>query len=107
MSDSGKNVLVVGGARGIGRVAVDRLIAEGYRPLVVDRDAQELATCQGAWGGTARTSRMDLTQRDDMLQTLGWVKGEVGRLDAVIITAFLWNLFTLQQRPAWNSSLNL
>jgi NAD(P)-dependent dehydrogenase (short-subunit alcohol dehydrogenase family) len=99
MSQSGKNVLIVGGARGIGRLAAERLIARGDRPLVVDQDGRELGQCQAEWRGKGKTFRMDLTNREEVRRALDWVKGEVGMLDAVVVTAGVHSTYPVEYLP--------
>jgi NAD(P)-dependent dehydrogenase (short-subunit alcohol dehydrogenase family) len=99
MSRSGLNVLIVGGAHGIGRVVAELLIAEGERPLVVDRDEHELIKRKAEWGSTCSTIRMDLTNRDDVGQTLEWVKNQSGMLDVVVMTAAVHSCCPIEYLP--------
>ncbi len=96
MGKSAKVVLVVGGARGIGRVTVDLLIARGDRVWVVDVDEQGLDACREEHGDAVRTRRMDLTDRDDVKQALAWVKAEADSLDAVVMTAAVHSAFPVE-----------
>lgn len=53
--------LVTGGAAGIGRAAVDRIIAEGGKVVVWDINADKLADCQRVHGDRALCQRVDVT----------------------------------------------
>lgn len=94
-----KHVLVVGGARGIGRIVVDALIARGERPLVVDRDESELVKRKAEWGEKAGTLRMDLTNRDEVANALTWVKNQAGMLDVVVMTAAVHSTYPVEYLP--------
>jgi NAD(P)-dependent dehydrogenase (short-subunit alcohol dehydrogenase family) len=96
MSQPGKTVLIVGGARGIGRVAVDLLVARGDHPLVVDRDGAELGIRQTEWSGKVKTFRMDITNRDEVRCALDWVKSQVGLLDSVVVTAGVHSTYPVE-----------
>jgi NAD(P)-dependent dehydrogenase (short-subunit alcohol dehydrogenase family) len=99
MSQPGRNVLIVGGARGIGRVAVDLLIARGDQLLVIDRDGAELGMRQTEWGGKVKTFRMDMTNREDVRSALDWVKSQVSSLDSVVVTAGVLSTYPVEYLP--------
>jgi NAD(P)-dependent dehydrogenase (short-subunit alcohol dehydrogenase family) len=99
MSQPGKSVLIVGGARGIGRTAVDLLIARGDQLLVVDRDGAELGMRQTEWGGKAKTFRMDMTNRDEVRSTLDWLKSQASFLDSVVLTAGVHSTYPVEYVP--------
>jgi NAD(P)-dependent dehydrogenase (short-subunit alcohol dehydrogenase family) len=65
----GRNVIVTGGNRGIGRAIAGRFASEGADVMVVGRNAQTLAATVAAieaGGGTAWGHRADVTARDDV-----------------------------------------
>ncbi|BCA54087.1 hypothetical protein W02_12270 [Nitrospira sp. KM1] len=99
MSRSGKNVLVVGGARGIGRITVDLLLAQSEHVLIADRDERELGKCRTEWGEKGLTFRMDLTDKGEVSRTLDWVKEQVGALDVVVVTAAVHNTYPAEYLP--------
>ncbi len=98
-SSSKKQILVVGGAHGIGRMSVDRLIALGHHLLVVDRDQQELAKCRAEWGAGVETRGMDLTDREAVRGALHWVKERAGVVDAAVMTAAVHNTHPVEYLP--------
>jgi NAD(P)-dependent dehydrogenase (short-subunit alcohol dehydrogenase family) len=59
---AGKRALVTGGARGIGRAIVARLVAEGAEVLALDRDADEGSAAAAAAGARFRT--LDVTSEE-------------------------------------------
>lgn len=99
MSQPGKNVLIVGGARGIGRIAAELLIARGDRLLVVDRDEGELGKRRTEWGDRGKTFRMDLTNRDEVRRALDWVRSQGTLLDSVVVTAGVHSTYPVEYLP--------
>lgn len=94
----GRNVLVVGAARGIGRVTVELLLNEGDRPLVLDRDQPELDRRQAEWGAKVATYTMDLTRRDEVARALAWARSQ-GPLDAVVMNAAIHSTYPIEYLP--------
>jgi NAD(P)-dependent dehydrogenase (short-subunit alcohol dehydrogenase family) len=65
----GRNVIVTGGNRGIGRAIVERFAAEGADVMVVGRNPETLATTVAAIlseGGSAWGHRADVSARDEV-----------------------------------------
>lgn len=85
-----KNVIVTGGASGIGRATVIRLVAEGGTVLAVDLDdagLQEtlsLANAGAGAGGRAIAACASITDENAVRKTVGDFVREQGRLDALI-----------------------
>jgi len=85
-----KNVIVTGGASGIGRATVIRLVAEGGTVLAVDLDEtglQEtlaLANAGAGEGGRALAARASITDEQAVRQTVQDFVRDQGRLDALI-----------------------
>ena len=72
--------LVTGGASGLGRGVVDRLIRQGAKGVVaLDRDFEQTNPNANVLSLTA-----DVTSEEDIIKALGEVKKNFGRLDAVI-----------------------
>ncbi len=84
---AGTDVLVVGGARGIGRATCRLLLAAGCRLLVADKDLTALAGLRGEAADRVTTVGLDLADPVSLANALTAL-GESGRrLDAVILSA--------------------
>lgn len=76
--------LVTGGASGIGRAVVDRMVREHGRVVVWDIDAGKLGACRDMHGAAVLAQRVDVTD-DAAVQTAMSVAVEhFGRLDIVV-----------------------
>ncbi|MEX0643306.1 MAG: SDR family oxidoreductase [Pirellulales bacterium] len=85
-----KVALVTGGASGIGAELVRQLSAAGATVVIADLDgeaAQRLADELGKSGARARACRTDVTQFDDVKNTVDIAVGEFGRLDLMFNNA--------------------
>lgn len=87
----GRSAVVTGGAGGIGRAVVDRLVAEGAKVLAVDRDAERGAEIARAHGERAAFLEADLrdpgigaTVREAALDALGGVDALVNNAHASV-----------------------
>lgn len=79
-------VLVTGGAKGIGAAIVRALVAEGARPVVVDRDPEAVASIRDALGdGMAMVA--DLRDTDACRQAIDDTVRRLGAIDAVVNNA--------------------
>lgn len=58
---TGRTALVTGGAAGIGRAVVQRLVEEGAQVSVWDVQPDKLADCQAVWGERVLTQPVDVT----------------------------------------------
>lgn len=90
----GRRALVTGGASGIGRATVARLVGEGASVFAVDRDEAGLAETVAACGGpgtvvtgTVITAVCDVTSEDDVVATVARAVGELGGLDVLVNVA--------------------
>ena len=54
-------IVLSGGASGIGRAIVERLVREGHRVCVLDRDATGLAALAEAMGAAIATAAVDIS----------------------------------------------
>lgn len=85
----GRRVLVTGGASGIGRATVVRLVGEGAAVFAVDRDeaglAETAAACEGP--GSIGTALCDVTSEAEVVATVEGAVAELGGLDVLVNVA--------------------
>jgi 3-oxoacyl-[acyl-carrier protein] reductase len=81
---AGRVALVTGGASGIGRAVVDRLVREQGRAIVWDVDDSKLAACQAAHGDAVQTQRVDVTDDAAIQAALATALQRFGQLDIVV-----------------------
>jgi len=88
----GRIALVTGGARGIGRGIVERMVAEGATVGVLDLKlelAEEAAAAIRAAGGRAQAFGGDVAKRETVLDAAQALRDEHGRLDVLVSNA-MW-----------------
>jgi len=88
----GRVALVTGGARGIGRGIVERMVAEGAAVGVLDLKlelAQETAAAIRTAGGRALAFGGDVAQRETLFDAAQALRDEFGRLDVLVSNA-MW-----------------
>ena len=81
-----KTALVTGAARGIGAATAARLANDGWRVVLVDRDAAGAETA-GRIGQAARFEQADVSDEDDVLRAVNVLREREGRLDALVCNA--------------------
>lgn len=79
-----KVALVTGGASGIGRAAVDRLVREGANVIVWDIDAAKLDNCQATHADKVLAQKVDVTDHAAIEQAMREAVEQLGRLDIVV-----------------------
>jgi len=88
----GRVALVTGGARGIGRGIVERMVAEGAAVGVLDLKlelAEEAAAAIRAAGGRAIAFGGDVAKRETLFDAAQALKDEFGKLDILVSNA-MW-----------------
>jgi NAD(P)-dependent dehydrogenase (short-subunit alcohol dehydrogenase family) len=88
----GRVALVTGGARGIGRGIVERMVAEGAAVGVLDLKlelAEEAAAAVRASGGRALAFGGDVAKRETLFDAAQALKDEFGKLDVLVSNA-MW-----------------
>jgi NAD(P)-dependent dehydrogenase (short-subunit alcohol dehydrogenase family) len=86
----GKNVIVTGASRGLGRALAERLAGEGARVVGVARGEAELAEAMGeirARGGVAHAVVADVADKDAVARIAGQAAALVGPIDVLIHNA--------------------
>ena len=79
-----KVALVTGGASGIGRAAVDRLVREGANVIVWDIDAAKLDNCRATHADKVLAQKVDVTDHAAIEQAIREAVEQLGRLDIVV-----------------------
>ena len=80
----GRVALVTGGASGIGRAVVDRLVREAARVVVWDIDAAKLQACRDAHGAQVLAQEVDVTDDGAVQASLAAAVEALGRLDILV-----------------------
>lgn len=89
---TGRNALVTGGSRGMGRAMAIAFAREGASALVInyrssEDEAREVAAEIEAIGCRAITVRADVANREDVRAMMATVDRELGRLDVLVNNA--------------------
>ncbi len=88
MEISGKKVVVIGGASGMGRASAELLAGRGARVAILDRegsDGKEVA--EGLSGGAGKFYPVDVTDFAGTEEQLGAAVGDLGGLHVTVTTA--------------------
>jgi len=93
---AGKVALVTGGARGIGLAITERLLAEGARVAIVDRDP-DVETVAKRLGPSVRALVADVTRSADVERAVDVAHAWADRLDIVVNNAGI----TGRSYPIW------
>ena len=99
MRFDGKTALVTGGARGIGLAISERLLAEGARVAIVDRDPDVEAVAKRL-GPRARALVADVTRSAEVDRAVATAHAWADRLDIVVNNAGI----TGRSYPIWELS---
>lgn len=81
------DVLVVGGAGGVGLALVDKLVARGDRVIATVLDGAEASRVATRHGGSVDLHHVDLSDADAVLSRLRRILASCARLDAVAVCA--------------------
>ena len=96
----GRVAVVTGGASGIGFAVCQRMVAEGARLAVWDRDADALAGLAARLGTQVLTHLVDLTDHDAVMAAAAHTAEALGRIDILVASAGI----TGPNRPTWEYS---
>ena len=90
----GKNVLITGGAMGMGKLYVEKAISEGATVIIwdintqqMDKTAEQMRRC----GGTVHTYRVDVSSPADIESSAAKVLKEIGTIDVLFNNAGIVN----------------
>lgn len=84
---SGKFALVTGGATGIGRATVERMIAEGGSVMIADINEAAAQQVVKELGTSVDWIRCDVTSEDDVKAAVDAAVARLGRLDILVNNA--------------------
>jgi len=98
-STQGLVALVTGGASGLGKGTVERLVSNGAKVAIFDLPSSKGAEVAAALGkGKAIFYPGNVTSEDDVKKTMAGIKQEFGRLDALVNCAgiaFAFKLYSI------------
>lgn len=80
----GRVALVTGGASGIGRAVVDRLVGERARVIVWDVAADKLQSCRDAHDEAVLAQQVDITDNDAIQAAMATAIQHMGQLDILV-----------------------
>ena len=83
----GKRVLITGGAGGLGRAVVERMLHAGARVLVADRDNIDLETLSEVAHANIETIAADLSSSAGIARMFACVDDWLGGLDILVACA--------------------
>jgi NAD(P)-dependent dehydrogenase (short-subunit alcohol dehydrogenase family) len=83
----GRTALVTGGAHGIGAAVAARLVRDGWRVVLADRDAARGQDTAGRLGPQARFALADVGDEAAVASLVDGVRGREARLDALVCNA--------------------
>lgn len=84
---TGRTVLVVGGAKGIGLATAQRLSEGGAMVFLTGRDAAEVEAAAAAIGGNARGIVADASRSEDIARAVAEIADAHGGLDGLVLNA--------------------
>ena len=93
----GKNALITGAARGIGRAFAEAYIREGARVAIADIDSARAADAARELGDAAIAVRMDVTDQASIEAGLAAAIGQLGSIDILINNAAIFSAAPLTE----------
>ena len=86
-----RHAAVTGGASGLGAATAARIVADGGRVTILDRDGDKGEAHAAALGGRARFRRLDVTDEADMAAAVGEAVAAFGPLTLMVSCAGVAN----------------
>ena len=98
-----QNVLVVGGASGIGKATVKKLLEDNYKVIVVDLDRERLELIKNEYISRKKNSLstlpLDITDKSEVTEGLRWITEQFGHLDCIVISAGIHSTYPVEYLP--------
>jgi 3-oxoacyl-[acyl-carrier protein] reductase len=82
----GDVTVITGGANGIGRALADAIVRVGGRVVICDVDDKAMAEAQAA-NALIATRRLDVSDRDAVMDTFAEIEAEYRRIDGLVCAA--------------------
>jgi 2-hydroxycyclohexanecarboxyl-CoA dehydrogenase len=82
----GDVVVITGGANGIGRALAAAVVGVGGRVVICDVDQKAMAEAEAA-NALIATRRLDVSDRDAVMETFAEIELEFGRIDGLVCAA--------------------
>ncbi len=103
----GRNALVTGAGRGLGRAIVEAFVAEGARVLALSRTKSELDQLEKAHPGQVVAAVLDVTSREQVDGLAALVGQTLGGLDVLVNNAGVWmeREFQAYTRAEWDLTI--
>ncbi len=103
MTTKGKTVLMVGGASGIGLETVKLLLDQNYSLIVADKNQERLSQLPGVFinysSDRFAVLPLDIAVPGSVRDAYRWVSNNIGKLDAVVITAAVHSAYPVEYLP--------
>lgn len=84
---SGKHAVVTGGAAGIGRAIVQRLLGDGAIVTIFDRDAKALQAARAELGAAVHTAEVDVSSEESVIAAVKSAQGFKAHIDILVNSA--------------------
>jgi 3-oxoacyl-[acyl-carrier protein] reductase len=82
----GDVIVITGGANGIGRALAGAIVQAGGRVVICDVDQKAMAEAEAA-NALIATRRLDVSDRDAVMETFAGIEAEFGRIDGLVCAA--------------------
>ena len=84
---SGKHAVVTGGAAGIGRAIVERLLGGGAKITIFDRDANALKSAKSALGDQVHIAEVDVSDEQSVMAAVKTAQTHAAGIDILVNSA--------------------
>ncbi len=88
-------ILIVGGAKGIGRITCEQLMSESYRVIVADNSKADISKLNEQHGHI-NTFFMDITDSESVSKVIAQINKVSGKLDGVVICAAAHSTYPIE-----------